>query len=661
VPTTSSAETVDPHDSADDTGRTSGAGAADAELTPTRYLAYAEEASKATWVTVGRKMPTLVAHALRLGWQASRTDLLATVAWNLGAGVATAGALAMTTRVLAHLFATAPTPERVVDALPSLVVLAVALVVRSTCSTLAGRSQARLEPKVVLAAEKTFNQTATSVARSAFDSTAFNNQVFRCYARGTDEAGSLVRYTIDVLTGLVSVVAAAGVLGALHPVLLPLLLLALVPQWWGSAAAARLRYRAMLSMTDMRRRKWLLQRMMMDDTNASEVRSYNMEHMLCSEFERLGDRELDVHMDLATRTAWIRFGGNTLSGGVTLAAYVVLGVLMVQGVVAIAAGGAAVVAIRVAQGALNTALDAVSRVYESGLYFADFLDLAETSRALTPPPGLPEAPTGFDTIRVEGVTFTYPADDEEPSRPALTNVTVTLRRGTTVALVGENGSGKSTLAKLLAGLYTPDQGQVCWDGVDLAGVDAHSLRRRIAVMAQEHTHWPMTARENVAMSTPMDTERLARSARATHADAVVDDLPHGWETLLDKSFAQGVQPSGGQWQRIAAARAFYRGDGPDVPLVLVDEPTSALDARAEHQLFRSVHSHAERTGATVVLISHRLASVRMADHIIVLDKGRVIGQGTHEELMGMGERTPYRELWELQASAYQHGDLPGTR
>ncbi|MCY9784301.1 ABC transporter ATP-binding protein/permease [Nocardiopsis sp. EMB25] len=606
-------------------------------------------------MTVGRRMPSLVAHALRLGWRANRVDLLATVAWNVGSGAATAWALVMTTRVLERLFAAAPTPDRILNALPLLAVLAAAMVARSVCSTLAGRSQARLEPQVVLAAERTFNEATTSVPRAAFDSSAFNDQVFRSYARGTDEAGSLVRYTVDVLTGLVGIVAAAGVLAALHPVLVPLLLLALVPQWWGSAAAARLRYRAMLAMTDMRRRKWLVQRMMMDDDNASEVRSYNMERVLRDEFDRLGDRELDVHMGLATRTSLIRLGGDTFGGLVTLAAFAVLGTLMVRGVVPIAAGGAAVVAIRVAQGALNSALGAVSRVYESGLYFADFLDMVETARTLTPPATLPPAPEGFGTIRVEGVTFTYPDDDgsdgDAPRAPALAEVTLTLERGRTYALVGENGSGKSTLAKLLAGLYVPDRGRVCWDGADLAGVDGDSLRRRIAVMGQEHTHWPMTARENVVMGTPFDADRLARAARATHADAVVADLPHGWETLMDKSFAQGVQPSGGQWQRLAAARAFYRADGADVPLLIVDEPTSALDARAEYRFFSSVHEHAARTSATVVLITHRLASVRPADEIVVLDQGRVLARGSHERLLASCDH--YRELWEMQASAYQ--------
>ncbi|MFI6576127.1 ABC transporter ATP-binding protein [Nocardiopsis sp. NPDC050513] len=644
---TPSTDTVDPHEPADDPGTV------EAELAPARYLAYADEAAKANWVTVGRRMPALVGQALRLGWRANRADLVATAVWNLGAGAATAWALVMTTGVLEQLFAAVPTPERVLGALPSLVLLAVAMLARGVCSTLAGRSQARLEPQVVFAAERDFNRLTTGVVRGAFDSTAFNNQVFRGYARGTEEAGTLVRHTIDVLSGLVGVAAAAGVLGALHPALVPLLLLALVPQWWGSAAAARLRYRAMLALTEARRRKWLLQRIMLDQHNASEIRSYDMEDVLCAQYERLGEREVAVHMGLATRTSLIRLGGDTLSGLVTLSAFVALGWLLVQGTVPIAAGGAAVVAIRVAQGALSNALDGVSRVYESGLYFADFLDLAETAVALTPSPALPEAPAGFGRIRVEGVTFAYPGDDEEAPAPALTDVDLTLPRGVTVALVGENGSGKSTLAKLLAGLYTPDRGRVCWDGVDLARVDAHSLRRRIAVMAQDHTHWPMTARANVVMGGPMDRARLDRAAEASHADAVVEGLPHGWETMLDTSFAQGVEPSGGQWQRIAAARAFYRADANGVPLLIVDEPTSALDARAEHRFFRSVHEHAGRTGATVVLITHRLASVRPADVIIVLEGGRVLAQGTHEELMDACDH--YRELWRMQASAYQEG------
>ncbi|CAL9375935.1 Lipid A export ATP-binding_permease protein MsbA [Nocardiopsis dassonvillei] len=643
-------------------GEARGSGDEDSDDDPEALASYRhrmldDRAREATWWAMARRMPVLVARALATGWRAGPGDLAATAVFGLGMGAATAWALVATNAVLEEVFAAAPTPDRVQAALPSLLLLAAALVVRGGCGALAGRAQARLEPRVVLAAERRFNEAVTGVEVAAFDDSAFNDHVFRGYATGCDQTGVLVRSSVDVLTGLVGIAAAAGVLGALHPVLLPLILVAMVPQWWSSAASARLRYRLTLRLTGIMRRKFMLQQLMIDRRTAAELRSYTMGPRLRAEFDRFADRELQARLRLATRMALIRVAGGALGGAATAVVFTALGVLLVQGVVPIAAAGAAVVAVRVAQGALGTVLSSVNQVYEAGLYVADLAELEETARARTPRPGPAPAPDGFGEIRLEGVTFSYPRaageDGGGDPGPALSEVDLVLPRGRTVALVGENGSGKSTLAKLLSGLYAPDSGRVCWDGTDLAGVDADDLRSRIAVIAQDHTHWPMTARGNVVMSGPEgDAERLARAAAASHADTVVAGLPLGWETLLDKRFAHGHEPSGGQWQRLAAARGFHRGDdGAAVPLLIADEPTSALDARAEHRFFASLHAHAGRTGATVVLITHRLASVRMADLIVVLERGRIVARGTHGELMGQGG--VYRELWDLQAQAYR--------
>lgn len=634
----------------DDTGE----GLSLPELTTPKWRHFGDQAAQATWGVIGRRMPALVSQAAALAWRSSPRDVVATTVLNAGVGAATAWALVVTTDVLGALFTTVPTPERVLAALPSLVLLGVALVLRGICSAAAGRAQARLEPQVVLTAERQLLRHCTAVDLRAFDDSGFHDHLYRCYVRGSDEAGALVRHTADVLTGAAGLVAAAGVLGVLHPVLLPLLALAVVPQWWGSAAAARMRYRLLLAFTEGRRRKLLLENIMTDRRSAAEVRSFTMERRLLAEFDRVGRRELDIQLGLATRQSLIRLAGDTAGGLVTGAVFAALALLLVDGVVEIAVAGAAVVAIRVAQGALGNALSSLTLVYESGLYFSDFVAFDEEARRRLPRAGLDPAPEGFDEIRVEHVTFSYPGQDEE--RPALDDVSLTLRRGRTVALVGENGSGKTTLSKLLSGLYRPGAGRVCWDGTDLASVDGTSLRGRIAVIAQDHTHWPLTARRNVVMSSPgADPERLERAARASRADAVVAELDRGWETLLDKRFVDGAEPSGGQWQRLAAARGFYRGDdGEHTPLLIADEPTAALDARAEHAFFSSLHAHAGRTGAAVVLITHRLASVRMADHIVVLDRGRVAEQGDHAELLAADGL--YRELWDLQASAYRFAE-----
>jgi ATP-binding cassette subfamily B protein len=247
-------------------------------------------------------------------------------------------------------------------------------------------------------------------------------------------------------------------------------------------------------------------------------------------------------------------------------------------------------------------------------------------------------------------------------------VSLTLRRGEVVALVGENGSGKTTLAKLVTGLYLPTAGTVTWDGRATAVIDTDALWDRVAVVLQEPLRWPMTAENNIRIGRPdrpdPDGGVFADAAARSGADAVLADLPDGPRTMLSKRFRGGRDLSGGQWQRISVARGLYRG----APVVVADEPTAAMDARAEHAAFAALRSMAaggdgpgrnerggierggnERGGITV-LVTHRLANVRHADQIVVLEHGRVTDLGTHDELMARGG--VYRELFTLQASAY---------
>ena len=188
---------------------------------------------------------------------------------------------------------------------------------------------------------------------------------------------------------------------------------------------------------------------------------------------------------------------------------------------------------------------------------------------------------------------------------------------------------------------------MCWDGTDISDVDAEPLRERIAVIAQDHANWPLTVRHNIVMGRGADPSLLARSAAASGADTVITTLSQGYDTLLDRHFKDGAELSGGQWQRIAAARGFYR----TAPLLIMDEPTAALDARAEYALFTSIPVHAK--DRSVLLITHRLASVRHADRIYVLHEGRVIEQGTHADLIALDGQ--YAELFNLQASQYVMG------
>ncbi|GAA2588091.1 ABC transporter ATP-binding protein [Actinomadura fulvescens] len=614
---------------------------------------------------MARRLPSVIAQSARLAWRASRADTSVAVGLNLLAGVFTAFGLLATTGVLTALFSSGPTPDRVRAALPSLALVAVAAALRAGLQAAAGWAQARLEPQVERLVELRLYELTTAVELAALDDSEFLDDLQRARSRGMASAPRVVTTAVDVLTGAVGVIAAAGTLGVLHPLLLPLLLLTALPEGWASIRSARMRYVTELALVGVARRKWILSDLMADRRHAAEIRSFTMRGFLLEEYDRVAAYQRGVELDLARRQTIARVFGDVLQGVATAGVYVALGLMLWGGAVPLAVAGTAVLAIRAGQTSLANLVFAVNRCYEEGLYFGDYLNFSTSAEERVTARALPSAradteketatgtdataarlPDAFDKIVVEDVTFTYPGAETA----SLRGISLELHRGEVIALVGENGSGKTTLAKIIAGLYDPDGGEVRWDEVPLREVDPKQLWERIAVIAQEYTHWPMTARQNITMgrtagdAAGTETAVLA-AARASGADEVVDGLAHGYDTLLDRRFQGGAELSGGQWQRLAVARGFYR----DAPLLICDEPTAALDARAEHHLFERIRTHAD--GRTVLLITHRLASVRHADRIFVLDQGKVTEEGDHDRLMALDGL--YAELYTLQARAYR--------
>ncbi|WP_245868406.1 ABC transporter ATP-binding protein [Actinomadura meyerae] len=622
--------------------------------------------------TIARRFPATLLQAARLAWRASRADTIATVSLNVVAGFFTAFWLLATTGVLTALFSEAPTPSRVRDALPSLALVAGAVALRAALQAGAGWAQARLEPQVERLVELRLYEATTAVDMTALDDSDFLDDLKRAQGRGMVSAPMVVQHAVDVLTGAIGMIAAAGTLGVLHPLLLPLLLLTAVPEGWASLRSARMRYVMMLSLIGVARRKWILSELMVDRQHAAEVRSFTMRRFLLDQYDTSASYQRSVELDVARRQLIVKVTGDLLKGLATALVYVALGFMLWRGAVPLAVAGTAVLAIRTGQSSLANLVFAVNRCYEEGLYFGDYVAFCSAAEQRIPRRALPPAPDeeerrrlpdDFAHIRVRDVVFSYPGADA----PSLNGVSLDLRRGEVVALVGENGSGKTTLAKIMAGLYDPDRGEVRWDDVPLTDVPPQDVWERIAVIAQDYTHWPMTARQNITMGRSRDHDgngaangdgngggnggedpAMLAAARASGADEVVAELARGYGTLLDRRFKGGADLSGGQWQRLAVARGFFR----DAPLLICDEPTAALDARAEHQLFERIRTHAD--GRTVLLITHRLASVRYADRIYVLDRGRVIEEGGHAALMARGGL--YADLYSLQAAAYGAGD-----
>ena len=600
------------------------------------------------WVML-RRLPGLLRLAVSLGWQADRRGLSASIAVQTASGVVAAVGLFAVTDVLSAVFdGEGDTLDRLADAIPAVAVVVGAGVARSLLTAASKVLTASVGPRIDRASRTRLLELATSTPAIAFDDPTFVDDMDAA-ERGAASGRQLVDNAVDVLTATVEIAAVGGVLAVLHPSLVVLMVISIVPLGWAAARSARVAHASWLSRVQHRRRSYLLEHYMTSRHSAAEVRSFVLGGFLLREFTTVA---LDLETEQARvgrRQATLLLVGDALAGVANGLVYLALVLLLDDGVMPLAAAGTAVLAVRNGRAALTSAVQAVNTGYENFLYFSEYRSWTAEALRRMPPPRDAVAPVEPETIRAEDVTFTYPKTET----PALDRVSVELRRGEVVALVGENGSGKSTLAKVLCGLYEPDDGRVWWDDVDLADVNPATVWDQVAVIPQEYTRWPMTAKVNIAVGR---TERfdaegdagILVAAAAAGADVVVAELPRGYDTLLAREYNAGHDLSGGQWQRIACARAVYR----DAPLLVADEPSAALDARAEQQLFTLVRDLG--AGRSVLLVTHRLASVRSANRIYVLEKGRVVDVGTHDELMTRGGL--YAELYSIQAS--QFADLP---
>lgn len=597
-------------------------------------------------------LPRQVAVAVRLAREADRRALCTVAVSEAARGIAQAVSLVAVNGLLIELLAAGDITSRLRAAFPSLALVAVLAVVGSACKSASAAATGILEPKVQRVATERYLSLVARVELEAIEDDSFH-KLMDSAQWGADSARRMVGYCTAVVTSAISLIAAAGVLTVLHPVLLPLLAAMALPSAWSSLTMARHRYVSWHRFVQHARAAQLISRLLIDQQAAAEVRVHDVGPFLLTHFRQMAETSEREQ----NRLAWIGARTGLLSdaarGIATVATYAVLGLLLWNGQMALAVAGTAVLAIRTGSSSITDLVLRVTDVQEEAMFVADLETLCqEAVRRAIPTTGR-DLPEQVDEIRFENVTFTYPGAD----KPSLRDVDLVIPRGRTVALVGKNGSGKSTVVRLLCGARLPGTGRVMWGDVDTAEADRAQVFDRVAMVAQDFYRWPFTARVNIAIGrsgVAPDDAAVEEAAAYAGAGEVIRTLPRGLDTLLARGYKGGQEISGGQWQKMGLARARLRNG----QVLIVDEPTSALDPTAEQRVFDQIHRLAG-TGQTTVLITHRLHSVRHADLIYVLDEGQVVEHGTFEQLMDPATGTgAFRDAYQLQARQFTHPTLP---
>lgn len=485
---------------------------------------------------------------------------------------------------------------------------------------------------------------AASLDLDQFEDSNFYDKLERARQQTTGRT-ILLSQVMSQVQDLVTMAFLAAGLMTFNPWLIILLLIAVIPAFLGESYFNDKTYTLNRQQTMERRELDYIRYMGASDETAKEVKLFSLSNFLVDRFRTLSEKFYKDGKDLSIRrSAWGTIFAFIGSAGY-YAAYVVIIWRTVNGQLSIGDLTFMAGSFRQLRSLLEGILSRFTSVSQGAIYLRDLFEFFE----IQPKIHIPANPRPFPKhinqgFRFENVGFKY-ADSE---RWAIRHLTFTLHPGEKLALVGENGAGKTTLIKLLARLYDPVEGRILLDGVDLKEYDPEALRLHIGIIFQDYLRYQMSFAQNIAVGNIAQKDNrnlIEQAAVKSLADKLAQKLPNHYDQALGRRFNQGVELSGGEWQKVALARAYMR----EAQLLILDEPTSALDARAEYEVFQRF---AELTkGKTAVLISHRFSTVRMADRILVLDKGQLLEIGSHEELLEKDGR--YAELFHLQAQGYR--------
>jgi ATP-binding cassette subfamily B protein len=488
-------------------------------------------------------------------------------------------------------------------------------------------------------------EKATELELVHFEDAKFYDQLTRARREASTRPISVVRRVFLIVQSVVTLAGYVALLVGYSGWVVLGLVLATIPATVAEVRFGTKAFRMRNWRSPEARKLMYLEYVLSNDEHAKEVKLFGLGPLFLKRYRSLGESFYSEDSRLNARRAAWAWGLSLLSTLAFYAAYGRMAWAAAIGAMTLGTMTLYMVSFRQGQQSFQSMLSALTGVYEDNLYMDNlfsFLAIPSTARAFTSASTITEGERG---IRFENVGFKYPGRDEW----TLHGLDLFIPEGRSIAIVGKNGAGKTTLIKLLTRLYEPTEGRILLDGKPLDAWDRKELFERIGVIFQNYNRYQLTAKENVGLGDVFemnDEERVEGAVELGGASDVVKELKNGLQTQLGRWFNDGVDLSGGQWQRLALARAFMRR-GADV--LVLDEPTAALDAEAEHAVFERFARLTK--GRTSILISHRFPTVRMADRIVVLENGSVVEQGTHEELVAKGGR--YAHLFALQAQGYQ--------
>ncbi|WP_329453756.1 ABC transporter ATP-binding protein/permease (plasmid) [Streptomyces sp. NBC_01724] len=601
---------------------------------------------------MARRLPQLVRRSLALAWRVDRRATVGLLLCQAVGGVMQALGLVAISGTLTALLTGGDVYHRLLQAWPSVALLAGASGVRALLGITVSWLSSRLGPLMSREAEQMLLTGCAEVELCAYDEPEFNRDR-EAADRGAQVTGDLIDEGQDLIASGASFLAGAIVLAGVHWVLLPLLVAASLPQALAQVSAARVRYLANLRSNGDSRMLSVLRWHIYTKDAADQIRAGTMAGFLSGRYRQTVARINREDRTAADKGARMSLAGVLCGGLGSAVVWAAVVWLLATSRISVGHAGTAVFALQTVGQSVRGLVAVGARAVRTGLYMDDwsgFLDKAGGFR-MRRGERRPEPPK---KIEIQSVSHRYAGKD----RDALSDVSLTLLRGEVTALVGFNGSGKSTLSKLVSGLYLPTDGQVLWDGIPTGDADPQALWQQVALVPQDYAHWPLTVRENITLGQPSPRGDAAvhEACEAAGADEVVDKLGAGLDTLLAREWLNGEELSGGQWQRIALGRAFFREAG----LLVLDEPTANLDPRAEYRIFQRLRDLAR--DRVVLLVTHRITNVAVADRIVVLDEGRIVQEGTYQELAG--QEGLFQQLLSYQVTsdeAHSDGEKHGTR